>query len=155
MIEADPAKCSPLPVLIGGRTRAATATAELAVASLPNAVLDVKTAAEPATEVDAAQQTRFRWSRARFAWIGLAVLVVAAAGGGLYWRWRPHKVLALSEKDTIVLADFDNKTGDPVFNDTLKQGLAIQLEQSPFLKLISQGKVNQTLKLMGRSADAF
>ena len=55
-----------------------------------------------------------------------------------------------------MLADFDNKTGDPVFDDTLKQGLAIQLEQSPFLNLISQSKVNQTLKLMGRSAgDCF
>ena len=83
-------------------------------------------------------------------WIGVAVLLVAA-GGGLYWRWRAHKAPALTDKDTIVLADFDNKTGDPVFNDTLKQGLAIQLEQSPFLELISQGKVNQTLKLMGRS----
>ena len=53
-----------------------------------------------------------------------------------------------------MLADFDNKTGDPVFDDTLKQGLAIQLEQSPFLELISQGKVIQTLKLMERPADA-
>ena len=79
------------------------------------------------------------------------MLVVAAAAGGFYWRWRAHKAPALTEKDTIVLADFDNKTGDPVFNDTLKQGLAIQLEQSPFLELISQGKLNQTLKLMGRS----
>ena len=69
---------------------------------------------------------------------------------GVYWRTR--KVPALTEKDTIVLADFDNKTGDPVFDDTLKQGLSIQLEQSPFLELISDGKVNQTLKLMGRSA---
>ena len=81
-----------------------------------------------------------------------AVLLVAAIGGGLYWRWRAHKAPALTEKDTIVLADFDNKTGDPVFDDTLKQGLAIQLEQSPFLDLISQGKVNRTLKMMGRSA---
>ena len=56
------------------------------------------------------------------------------------------------EKDTIVLADFDNKTGDEVFDDTLKQGLAVQLEQSPFLDLISDSKVNQTLKLMGRPA---
>ena len=153
VIEAAPSERSPLPVLIGGRTGAAMATAELAAASHPAAVRDVKPAAEPATEVNAAEQTGFRWSRARFAWIGLVVLLVGAAGLGLYWRWRPQKVLALTEKDTIVLADFDNKTGDPVFDNTLKQGLDIQLEQSPFLNLISQDKVNQTLKLMGRSAD--
>ena len=58
----------------------------------------------------------------------------------------------LTEKDTIVLADFDNKTGDAVFDDTLKQGLSVQLEQSPFLDLISDRKVNETLKLMGRPA---
>src|SRR5258708_39045501 len=57
---------------------------------------------------------------------------------------------ALTEKDTIVLADFDNKTGDALFDDTLKQGLFVQLEQSPFLELVSENKVNQTLKLMGR-----
>ena len=82
----------------------------------------------------------------------MAVLLVAAVGGGLYWRWRAHKAPALTDKDTIVLADFDNKTGDPVFDDTLKQGLPIQLEQSPFLDLVSERKVNQTLKLMGRPA---
>ena len=57
-------------------------------------------------------------------------------------------------KDTIVLSDFDNKTGDPLFDDTLKQGLSVQLEQSPFLDLVSERKVNQTLKLMGRPAGA-
>jgi hypothetical protein len=136
--------------LIGGRTGAATA--EVAAGSLSAAVPDVRTAAEPATEVDAAQQARFRWSRIGFVWIGVAVLLIAVAGGGLYWRWHAHKAPALTEKDTIVLADFDNKTGDPVFDNTLKQGLDIQLGQSPFLNLISQDKVNQTLKLMGRSA---
>ena len=58
----------------------------------------------------------------------------------------------LTDKDTIVLADFDNKTGDAVFDDTLKQGLSVQLEQSPFLDLVSERKVNETLKLMGRPA---
>ena len=81
----------------------------------------------------------------------LLALLAVIISGGIYWRWRTHKPPALTEKDTIVLADFDNKTGDPVFDDTLKQGLTIQLEQSPFLQLISQSKVNQTLKLMGRS----
>jgi tetratricopeptide (TPR) repeat protein len=58
----------------------------------------------------------------------------------------------LTDKDTIVLCDFDNKTGDSVFDDTLKQGLSVQLEQSPFLALVSDRKVNETLKLMGRPA---
>jgi tetratricopeptide (TPR) repeat protein len=58
----------------------------------------------------------------------------------------------LTDKDTIVLSDFDNKTGDSVFDDTLKQGLSVQLEQSPFLALVSERRVNETLKLMGRPA---
>ena len=76
-----------------------------------------------------------------------AVVIVLAVGAWLYFARRAH---ALTDKDTIVLSDFDNKTGDPVFDDTLRQGLAVQLEQSPFLSMISDSKVNQTLKLMGR-----
>jgi serine/threonine protein kinase/tetratricopeptide (TPR) repeat protein len=60
----------------------------------------------------------------------------------------------LTDKDTIVLADFENKTGDPVFDDTLRQGLAVELQQSPFLSLISDQQVQQTLKLMGQPKDA-
>jgi serine/threonine protein kinase/tetratricopeptide (TPR) repeat protein len=56
----------------------------------------------------------------------------------------------LTEKDTVVLADFDNKTGDPVFDDALKQALAVQLGQSPFLNILSERKVEETLRLMGR-----
>jgi serine/threonine protein kinase/tetratricopeptide (TPR) repeat protein len=81
-----------------------------------------------------------------------AVLLTMAAlvAGNFYLR--SHQTKTLTDKDTIVLADFDNKTGDTVFDDTLKQGLSIQLEQSPFLELISETKVNGTLKLMGHSA---
>jgi DNA-binding winged helix-turn-helix (wHTH) protein/tetratricopeptide (TPR) repeat protein len=68
----------------------------------------------------------------------------------LFYPWR--RARALTDKDTIVLADFDNKTGDTVFDDTLKQGLSVQLEQSPFLALVSGRRVNETLKLMGRPA---
>ena len=57
----------------------------------------------------------------------------------------------LTEKDTIVLADFANTTGDAVFDDTLKQGLSVQLSQSPFLNLLPEQKVSETLKLMGRT----
>jgi serine/threonine protein kinase/tetratricopeptide (TPR) repeat protein len=60
----------------------------------------------------------------------------------------------LTGKDTIVLADFDNRTGDPVFDGTLRQGLAVELQQSPFLNLISDRKVQQELALMGQPKDA-
>jgi serine/threonine protein kinase/tetratricopeptide (TPR) repeat protein len=79
------------------------------------------------------------------------ILVAAAIGGTLYFRSR-QATTRLTDKDTIVLSDFDNKTGDSVFDDTLKQGLSVQLEQSPFLDLVSDRKVNETLKLMGRPA---
>jgi len=78
----------------------------------------------------------------------VAALLVACVTGGLYWHSR--RMVKLTDKDTIVVADFDNKTGDPVFDDTLKQALAIQLEQSPFLNVLSDQKVNETLKLMNR-----
>ena len=109
-----------------------------------------KSVARPVSEISDLHQPSSRGRRARFVWIGAAVVLLALIGGGLYWR--AHRQPVLTEKDTIVLADFDNKTGDQVFDDTLKQGLAVQLEQSPFLALISESKVNQTLKLMGRPA---
>jgi eukaryotic-like serine/threonine-protein kinase len=59
----------------------------------------------------------------------------------------------LTDKDTIVLADFTNTTGDPVFDETLRQGLAIQLAQSPFLGLISDEAIQKTIELMGQKAD--
>jgi hypothetical protein len=65
-----------------------------------------------------------------------------ALGAFLYYLRRSPK---LTEKDTIVLADFTNTTGDPVFDGTLRQGLAVQLEQSPFLKLVSEQQIQQTL----------
>ncbi len=57
----------------------------------------------------------------------------------------------LTEKDSIVVADFVNTTGDPVFDDTLKQGLSVQLSQSPFFNLLPDQRVRETLKLMGRA----
>ena len=79
------------------------------------------------------------------------ILFAAAIGGTWYFRSR-QATARLTDKDTIVLSDFTNKTGDSVFDDTLKQGLSVQLEQSPFLALLSEDKVNETLKLMGRPA---
>jgi len=81
------------------------------------------------------------------------IFAAAAIGATLYFRSR-QTTTRLTEKDTIVLSDFDNKTSDSVFDGTLRQGLAVQLEQSPFLSLISEQRIQQTLKLMSQPADA-
>jgi serine/threonine protein kinase/Tfp pilus assembly protein PilF len=81
-----------------------------------------------------------------------AVAVVAAVVAvGLYLR--SHPSTPLTEKDTVVLADFTNSTGDAVFDDALKQALAVDLEQSPFLNVLSDRRINETLRLMGRGAN--
>ena len=88
----------------------------------------------------------------------VVVLIVMAVliAGGLYWRSRSGTPVTtstpLTEKDTVVLADFTNSTGDPVFDGTLKQALGVDLEQSPFLNILSDRKVGETLKLMGRAS---
>jgi Tfp pilus assembly protein PilF len=83
------------------------------------------------------------------------VLVAALIASGLYLRSRSATPVTtgapLTEKDTIVLADFTNTTSDPVFDGTLKQALAVDLEQSPFLNILSDRKVGETLRLMGRA----
>ena len=91
-----------------------------------------------------------RPGRAKLGYITAAILSAVLIAAGFYYR--SHQTKTLTDKDTIILADFDNKTGDPVFDDTLKQGLSVQLQQSPFLELISDRRTNETLKLMGRSA---
>ncbi len=101
-----------------------------------------------------AGRTRWRLKRmARKRWrlvlTALLAIVIVAAGVHFY----PRRAAALGVKDTIVLADFVNRTGDPVFDETLRQGLAVQLEQSPFLSLVSERRIQQTLRLMGQSPD--
>jgi serine/threonine protein kinase/tetratricopeptide (TPR) repeat protein len=86
----------------------------------------------------------------RWAYASAAILAFALIAAALFSHSR--KAHALTDKDTIVLSDFENKTGDAVFDDTLRQGLSVQLEQSPFLSIISDSKVNQSLKLMGLHA---
>ncbi len=81
--------------------------------------------------------------------VSLAFIVAIAGAVFLLGRGTP----ALTDKDTVLLADFANTTGDGVFDGTLKQGLAVQLEQSPFLNLFPDARVRQTLRLMGRSPD--
>jgi len=88
-----------------------------------------------------------RWKTLVPAMLVFAALVAGGLYFGIYRRTR------LTDKDTIVLADFTNSTGEGVFNDALKQGLAVQLEQSPFLSLVSEQRIQQTLRLMGALPD--
>ena len=92
-----------------------------------------------------ASSGRKRWYIA-----AVALVIAAAVAGGIFYSRRAN---ALTEKDSILLSDFVNTTGDPVFDDTLKQALAVQLEQSPFLNIFPQERVRDTLRYMGRSSD--
>jgi tetratricopeptide (TPR) repeat protein/predicted Ser/Thr protein kinase len=108
-----------------------------------------QTAAELLRALEAAPRVE---RRSRM-WMGAAAILVAIAclsAGYLYFR----PASKLTEKDKIVLADFTNTTGDPVFDDTLRQGLAVQLEQSPFLSLVSAERIQKTLSMMGPPAGA-
>ena len=78
-------------------------------------------------------------------------LIVVLAGGGLYWRSR--RAAKLTERGTIVLADFTNTTGEGVFDDTLKQALSVELAQSPFLNVLPDQRMQETLRLMSRGTN--
>jgi tetratricopeptide (TPR) repeat protein len=94
------------------------------------------------------------WPLERWPWAQalLLLLLIASGAGTVLFLARDRRVV--SAKDTVVLGDFVNQTGDPVFDDTLRQGLEIELEQSPFLNLISEERIHQTLSLMGQPPDA-
>jgi serine/threonine protein kinase/tetratricopeptide (TPR) repeat protein len=121
--------------------------------SVPSAAPSVSSSGVKVTEIPAAGNRKL-WKIL----VPAAVVVVAALmGGGLYFRSRSAMPVSsatpLTEKDTVVLADFTNSTGDTVFDDALKQALAVQLGQSPFLNILSDRKVEETLHLMGRPSN--
>jgi predicted Zn-dependent protease len=91
-------------------------------------------------------------SHRRWLLLAVTVVVIALAAGGFWWL-NGRKAHALTEKDTIVLADFTNHTGDPVFDDALREALAADLTQSPFLNILSDAQTGGTLRLMGRAAN--
>jgi DNA-binding winged helix-turn-helix (wHTH) protein len=112
----------------------------------------------PVTDVDGTTRGSPAGARAatpaRSRKIAVAVALVVLAGGiagGLFWRAEHARLL--TEKDTIVLGDFANSTGDSVFDGTLREGLSVQLEQSPFLSLVSEEGIHQTLRMMERPAN--
>ena len=91
-------------------------------------------------------------TRSRKIVIPVSLLLIAIVlAGGLTWRWRQAR--RLTEKGKIVLGDFANSTGDGVFDGTLREGLSVELEQSPYLKIVSDEQIHQTLRMMGQKAD--
>ena len=93
------------------------------------------------------KETHHRW------WFGIAALLLLAAGAIGIWAFGNRKP-PLSDKDTVVLSEFTNATGDPVFDETLHRGLAVQLAQSPYLTLVSDERMHRTLALMGQPSNA-
>jgi eukaryotic-like serine/threonine-protein kinase len=104
----------------------------------------------PVQAVPPKETGRPRMHLAFAAGVAAAVLTLVAVGGYFYFHHAPK----LTDKDSIVLADFTNTTGDPVFDGALRQGLAIQFEQTPFLRVISGDQITQTLKMMEQPLDA-
>jgi serine/threonine protein kinase/tetratricopeptide (TPR) repeat protein len=98
------------------------------------------------------EETPSPWNWKMLGTIGAALVLLAAIAGG-WWYWRSQRTVRFVQKDTIVLADFVNTTGDAVFDGALKQALAIQLEQSPFVNVLSDRRVTATLKMMNHPAD--
>jgi DNA-binding winged helix-turn-helix (wHTH) protein len=93
------------------------------------------------------KETHHRW------WVAVAALLVLAVGAIGIWTFANRKP-RLSDKDTVVLSEFTNSTGDRVFDETLRRGLAVQLAQSPYLTLVSDERMHRTLAMMGQPSNA-
>lgn len=110
---------------------------------VPEQELSIVAASHAKVQVEISETSKWRW----VAVAGALVVVVAAA----LFRFLPKRAPLLTEKDTVVLAGLANSTGDPVFDGTLRQGLSVQLSQSPFLGLISDERIQQALRFMGKA----
>jgi len=113
---------------------------------VPERDLSIVAASHAKIEVQVSETRDWRW----FALAAVLLVAASVAAFRMYF----HRPPILAAKDSVVLADFTNSTGDPVFDGTLRQGLAVQLEQSPYLRLVSDQIIGQTLRLMGQPADA-
>jgi hypothetical protein len=128
----------------GGMLATTAAVASVSSPQWPSVATSPAVAAPPATT----QRRGFGSAR----WLSLAAAALVAAAGIAWWQLRGPSQ-ALGEADVILLADFNNTTGDPVFDGTLKQALAVKLEESPFLNVVSDQRVRETLGYMNRPPD--
>jgi eukaryotic-like serine/threonine-protein kinase len=137
-----------------GSASAVPASSLSASAGQPATASSHQVSAAPASSdvsVGSTTTTALPTSSKKWLWIGIAaaILLAAVAGSLIFTR----RTVALTEKDSILLTEFTNTTGDAVFDGTLKQALASQLQQSPFLNIVPDSKIQQTLQYMGRGAN--
>jgi DNA-binding winged helix-turn-helix (wHTH) protein/Tfp pilus assembly protein PilF len=146
VLKDDPEQPRFIQTVTGRGYRFIGQTSEAVVSPAQAPAQEQPASSSPAT-TEALTGIRTRWKLI----VPAIVAVLALSFGGYFYL---HRTPKLTDKDTIVLADFRNATGDSVFDGTLRQGLAVQLEQSPFLSLISDDRIQQVLRLMGKPADA-
>ncbi len=115
---------------------------------IPEREVNIVAARQTRVQVEVKESKSLHWMVAA---IAAAVLLIIASG--TYWYLR-QRASPLTAKDTVVVADFANSTRDPVFDITLRQGLSVQLAQSPYLSLVSDERIQHTLQLMGSTPDA-
>jgi eukaryotic-like serine/threonine-protein kinase len=116
---------------------------------IPDQEVNIVAATHSIVHVDVKESRPWPWR-----WLAVGVVILLVVGVGMWRRFLAHRQTVLGPRDTVVLADFANSTGDPVFDETLREGLAIELEQSPFLSFISDQRIRHMLPLMGHPADA-
>ena len=131
---------------LAGLSHSAASGSAVTAVALPSGRVGVS---GPQSLPAAAEAKRPRWLI-----FAIAVVIVVAAGFAAWYLLRSRRGLRLTDKDTVVVADFTNTTGDPVFDGALRQGLSSQLEQSPFLNLLSDQRIAQTLALMAQPKDS-
>jgi len=124
----------------------APAVATISSTSTPAVPVAQTTSASAITAV--AEQSRWSW---KLVTPVILLLVALGVAGGFYWR--AHQIPKLTDKDQLILADFTNNTGDTVFDATLKEALAIQLEQSPLIQLVSDAELHNNLQYLGQTKD--
>jgi len=142
---APPAAESPAPAAVASKTSGRAAAASASVPSSEASASAHSSASAVATPPASSE------SWLKFVIPLAAVLILAGVAGGLYWN--KHQAPRITDRDLLILADFTNQTGDQVFDSTLKEALAIQLEQSPMLRLVSDAELHNNLQYLGQARD--
>ncbi len=134
----------------GGTGKGTSSPAPIAASSDPASAAEVRSSSPAHAPGSAEIASKPLWARWQILVPAIAVVAVAIAA---FFYWRTPLAPQLTDKDELILADFTNKTGDPVFDSTLKEALAIQLEQSPLIQLVSDAELHNSLQYLGQAKD--